>query len=332
MKELAALGVDGGGTHSRAVLIAPSGKILGAGRAGLANYQSVGLNDCAKTLNHAVEEAWKNSGMSPRPADAAFIGCAGAGSKEANLHLREAAESIGMAPPGKLWVDHDLRIALAGALGGAPGVVIVVGTGSAAYGRNTQGESWRAGGWGWLMDDPGSGYWLGERALSAIVRAHDGRGPGTALEHAVFQALKLHSIHELTAKLYGANKLGTPGIAALAPIVARTAEEGDPVAVSIVREGCAELAHMVAAVAEKLGWHSGQFPVAAIGGVIRGGQYFSSTLKNTLASSVLLANFQKPIMPPVLGAAILAMQNAGERTEANFFATLNSQPETAELW
>ena len=237
-----------------------------------------------------------------------------------------------MAAPGCVWADHDLRIALAGALGGAPGIVIVAGTGSAAYGRTENGQSWQAGGWGWLIDDPGSGYWLGRRALRAIVHAHDGRGPKTALEPAVLQTLGLPSIDELTDKLYGPDILGTAGISALAPLVTRAAEDGDPAAVAIVREGCAELVHMAAAAAEKLGWASGEFPVSAIGGVARSGNYFVSTLESALAEVLPRAILRQPMLPPVLGAVYLALQKSGQKLSTDFFAILSSQPEAEGLW
>ena len=138
-----------------------------------------------------------------------------------------------------VWANHDLRIALAGALGGDAGIVIVAGTGSAAYGRTEDGQSWQAGGWGWLMDDPGSGYWLGRRALRAIAEEADDRGKPTSLTNLIVQQMGLNSIRELRDKLYGPKKTVTPiqKITGLAPLVTSAAEDGDQVAKENLERG-----------------------------------------------------------------------------------------------
>ncbi len=233
-----------------------------------------------------------------------------------------------------VWANHDLRIALAGALGGDAGIVIVAGTGSAAYGRTEDGQSWQAGGWGWLMDDPGSGYWLGRRALRAIAEEADDRGKPTSLTNLIVQQMGLNSIRELRDKLYGPKKTVTPiqKITGLASLVTSAAEDGDQVARRILSEGCSEIIRMVQAVALNLDWTNAPIQVSAIGGVARSGNYFVSTLERALAEVLPKAILRQPLLPPVLGAVYLALKKSGQKLSTDFFATLSSQPEAAGLW
>ena len=167
------LGIDGGGTRTRAVLISEKGEILGAGEAGPGNPCAVGHEEARGAVSRAVTWAWKDAGQPQRPVDAAFLGLAGAGSPETAEAVQQWAAELNLAPQNAIHVDTDLRIALAGDLGNAPGLVLVAGTGSACYGRLADGRSWQAGGWGWKFDDPGSAYWFGIQALGAAALLSD---------------------------------------------------------------------------------------------------------------------------------------------------------------
>jgi len=328
VNELVALGFDGGGTRSRAVLVNPQGEVIGVGLAGPANIKRVGLENALGALEEAVARAWKDSGSRNRPADAAFLGFAGAGSQEDRDLLAQGAIKAGISSAGKLRVDHDLRIALAGALGGSPGIVIISGTGSAAYGRTTDGRAWQAGGWGWLLGDPGSGYWLGQQALKTASCEIDGRGKPTSLTPAIANRLGLASILEIKEKLYRNNQEAIQMIAALAPVVIAEAENGDEAAGEIIRKGCSELARMALAAARKLDWETDPVSISAIGGVARSGRFFASALETALAACLPEANLKQPQLPPVLGASLLALQTISEVSGI----MLKNQPKTGGLW
>ncbi len=332
MKDFGALGFDGGGTRSRAVLVSPQGEIIGTGLVGPANVKRNGLENSIKALEEAFALAWKDSGLKKRPADAAFLGCAGVSSQKDRDRFKQAVVEAGISSPNKVWVDHDLRIALAGALGGAPGIVIVAGTGSAAYGRTNDGCAWQAGGWGWKIDDFGSGYWLGQQALKAAAHEVDGRGKPTSLSQSILEQLGIKSIGDLTENLYGPNQIGVHEIAQLARIVIREAEMGDGVAGEIAEEGFAELARMTLAVAQKLDWEKETVKVSAIGGVARSGDYFTSTLKSKLNTVLPGAILNPPILPPVLGAAFLALQKSEAKTVEHFMLKLQGNPKADDLW
>jgi N-acetylglucosamine kinase-like BadF-type ATPase len=299
------LGIDGGGTHTRAVLVDGKGNILGNGIAGPSNFQAVGIDATKRNIRHAVEKAWGETRRSSVPCAAAFLGVAGVASEKDRERVATIARELDLAM--KIDVDHDIRTALAGGLEGKPGIALIAGTGSSCYGRNADGKSWRAGGWGHLLDDVGSGYWLGVRGLMAITHAADGRGAATALTPQLVEILALHDMNDLL-HLAGSDGLTRAEIAGLAPVVLDAARNGDNVAGEIVTQGAAELARMVAAVAHNLGWQkSTQVEMVMIGGLMEN-DYYAEKIRTAIVSQVPHAVIIPPIFPPVIGAAILAKE------------------------
>jgi len=165
-------------------------------------------------------------------------------------------------------VVNDAAIAL---LAGAPegvGIVVLAGTGSIAYGQDAGGKSARSGGYGFLLADEGSGYWLGHQALRATVRAADGRGPATRIMPIVFEALEVSSVSDLVPRVY---EKGLPKhrIAALASVVQRAHDEGDAVAAALIEGGAQELSLAARAVARQIDLGDGPFPVVLAGGAFK---------------------------------------------------------------
>ena len=234
------LGVDGGGTRTRVAICDPEGRVLGVGYGGPSNIDDVGLEQATHNLASAVNAARAAAGLERSPFAAAFLGLAGVVSGHDRDQARQMALELELAAPECLGLDHDCRIALAGALVRRPGGVLIVGTGSSAFGMNAAGEAWRSGGWGSLISDEGSGYFLGREALIATVRALDGRGPSTGLAQALLEHLGVAQPDDLLHRLYIAG-LSRREIAALAPRVLEWADVGDAVALEIVRRGCALL-------------------------------------------------------------------------------------------
>ncbi|HLP08445.1 MAG TPA: BadF/BadG/BcrA/BcrD ATPase family protein, partial [Opitutaceae bacterium] len=159
------LGIDGGGTSTRALLCDERGRVLGLGAGGVANHLHAGWGGAADSLHTAVHGAFTAAGLAPAPCAAAFLGMAATASDAARGRWREIALQLGLArAAAAVGVDHDVRIALAGGLAGRPGIALIAGTGSSCYGRTASGATWQAGGWGSILDDGGGGYWLGLRA------------------------------------------------------------------------------------------------------------------------------------------------------------------------
>ncbi len=152
----------------------------------------------------------------------------------------------------RVLVVNDALIALEAGLPDAPGLVVIAGTGSIAYGRNARGQAARAGGWGYVLGDEGSGYWLGRQALRAVVRAADGRGPATRLTPLILAHYHVTRPDELVREIYyGGTRPST--IAALSREVQAAAAEGDPIAEHIIDTGAKELASAASSVARQLG-------------------------------------------------------------------------------
>lgn len=314
------LGVDGGGTNTRVALVAETGEVLGIGLAGSSNYDDVGVKVAQRNIGLAVRQAWQHARQKRRPADAAFLGMAGVVSDQDRQTIRTIAEHLQLAPLERIGVDHDIRIALAGGLAGQEGIALIVGTGSSCYGRTADGRSWRAGGWGHLLDDYGSGYYLGLQAMVAAVRAADGRGQATALLPLVMRELKLNDINELMRRLYYEN-MSRSEIASLGPKVLEVIAEGDEVAEAILKKGIDELVLMVETVAKQLGFLSHPFRLTWAGGIAQSPifqRYFRPAVQQRLSNCELI----EPQLPPVLGAALLALEMLNVPITPDLIATM----------
>jgi len=314
------IGIDGGGTSTRAALVAETGEVLGIGLAGSSNYDDVGVKVAQRNIGEAVKGAWQQAGRKRRPADAAFLGMAGVVSEDDRNTIRTIAANLNLAPPDRIGVDHDIRVALAGGLAGREGIALIVGTGSSCYGRTEDGRAWRAGGWGHLLDDYGSGYYLGLQGMVAAVRAADGRGKPTALLPLVMNELGLKDINELMRRLYYEN-MTRKEIAALGPKVLELVAEGDEVAEAILQRGIDELVLMVETVAAKLGFEGRRFRLTWTGGIAQSPifqRYFRQAIQRRLPHCELV----EPQLPPVLGAALLALEMIGVAVTPQLVATM----------
>jgi N-acetylglucosamine kinase-like BadF-type ATPase len=207
--------------------------------------------------------------------------------------------------------DHDVRIALAGGLALQPGIVLIAGTGSSCYGINAAGFACRVGGWGYLLDDVGSSYYLGVEAMRAIVRSEDGRLGRTALLEPLMTVLGIDDIQEIITRLY-LPRMRKIEIAGLAPLVLDIAQQGDPIAQKIVLNGQNGLAHLVEIAAQRLGFEPNQVLVTVIGGVAHSGEYYKQGLYDAILVHVPGAQIKEPALSPAIGAALLAIQLLGE--------------------
>ena len=235
------LGIDGGATKTLAAIADEAGRVCGIGAGGPSNVDDIGTDWARANIAQAVAAARVDAGLGAAPFDAAFLGLAGIVAPADRAVVHGIAAGLRLALPERVGVDHDCRIALAGGLSGRPGIVVIAGTGSSCYGRTGAGADWRAGGWGSLIGDEGSGYWLGWQALRSAVRAYDGRGPATRLEADVRRVLGLPDMNAIMHRLY-VDELSRAEIAALAPLLLAAARADDPPALALLRGGCADLA------------------------------------------------------------------------------------------
>lgn len=301
-----ALGIDGGGTQTRCLVIDETGQVIGYAASGASKPDAVDAAVGHAHLHEAILKAAHTCGL--EAIDSVFIGMGGVVSTTDERVVRTMLTGLDFKASIPIGIDHDIRIALAGGTAGQPGIALIVGTGSSCYGRNAAGESWRSGGWGYIIDDGGSGFYLGQQALAAVVRAHDGRGDPTSLTAPILEALRLSDILTLMHRIYYPT-LDYSSIARLAPIVVHTAET-DTVARSIVERGCEELALMVETTARKLHFTE-TFPVGLVGGLVESSQWYRQVVEAAIRRKLPEAEITLPLTPPVVGAALLALQQLG---------------------
>lgn len=258
------LGIDGGGSKTLALVAAADGRVLGRGEAGPSNYQVIGLDAALAALEAAVAAALADAGCGPRDLIAACVGLAGVDRPADRERL--AAWAAVHLPGVPVTVANDAQLVLAAGTPDGWGVTLICGTGSIAYGRRADGKMARAGGWGYLLGDEGSGYAIGLAALRAVMRAYDGRGPQTTLTGSVLAEYRLSAASALVARIY--EHATTPAeIAALAALVDTAAAAGDRVACDILHDAGRELALAAEAVIRRLEL-TGAAPCALAGGVI----------------------------------------------------------------
>lgn len=307
------LGIDGGGTGTRAIAVGEDGTVLGTGASGPGNWRDVGVEGAVTNITAACRAA--TGGLEARPRQR-VAGLAGL-DPEKDAIAYEALLAGLEADDVPLLLENDLRIALEGGLAGAPGLVVIAGTGSACYGRNGRGETHRAGGWGRILDDAGSAYDIGRRALTTCARALDGRGERPGFERRILAALGVQGLRDVLPLLEG--ERARRDVAALAPLVARAAESGDPVATSVLHAAARELVDAVVITAETLGLAE---PSIAISGSLARIPVYASVLRERLDARLTGPTITVPLLPPVGGAAILALREAGVEVTPRIISTL----------
>ncbi len=293
------LGVDGGGTSTRAVIIDENLQVLARGEAGSSNLYSVGFNRALENLLAAVDAVQQLAGVSSDEFHAWGLGLAGAcGQSEQVLWREQLLSRVGNAT---LVVDEDAAAAQAGAFSGGAGAVCIAGTGANCFGINGQGERARADGLGPLLGDRGSGYWIGEQTLRAICRAADGCGPDTLLQSRGLSFLGVQSIDELVQTVYSSG-WDKSHVAALVPVVMEAAQESDAVAQQILREAGTELALTTLSVLQKLGLAR----VAVSGGVLQRRSPVRESYEAVLHAQMSTISVEEPQYDAAIGAALLA--------------------------
>ena len=298
------LGIDGGGSQTRALLCDASGQVFGRGLSGPSNPRTASKSTLQENLLNAIRQAV--SGIGTAKIHAAYFGVAGATDPiNQELILKIVSEFFQNQSP-KITVGHDMEIALEGGLKGAPGIVLIAGTGSSSYGRDAAGITAECGGWGDLVDDVGSGSWIGLEALRALVRQADGRLPKSSLMNAVVHFLGIEGMSDFKTRIHDQG-LARNERARLAPIVIDLAQSGDLLATRIVRKAVQELCILAKTVSQKL-----ELPMPTI--CLCGGLMQNPYFQDALCAALRLDGFENrvtsPHLEPVSGALMLALKSA----------------------
>jgi glucosamine kinase len=239
------LGIDGGGSKTAAA-VSNGASVFATHLAKGCNLNSVSHENARKHLSAAVQGALASAGISANEVSSVCAGVAGAASPEVASRIAELL--AGLAPGAAIQVVGDTAIALEAAFSGQPGVVCISGTGSVALGRNVRGEITRAGGWGRLVSDEGSGQWIGQRAVSRCLRAMD-QGRSSKLVTGIMKHWSITTREQLVQRCH---REPIPNFADLFPIVLMVAEMGDPLANEILSAAAIELVRITQVVLRRL--------------------------------------------------------------------------------
>ena len=298
-----ALGIDGGGSHTRALLCDTHGQIIGQGLSRGTNPRTSSARELKAHLKEAIVEATRSIDCSKILA--AHFGLAGAGDARTRAKIQAITKEL-LSEQTTRTIGHDLEIALVGGLGSNTGIVLVAGTGSACYGRTCDGRSAKCGDWGDLVDDVGSGSWIGLRALQVCVRQTDGRLPESPLKQAVMDFLKIEHMDAFKMRIHDAG-LSRRERAQLAPIILDLASKGDEVSLAIVAEGVDALSSYVFITSRRLGIKS---PTVLLAGGLLQHTYFSNSLEAALNARIPNVIITQPILSPTAGAVLMALKAA----------------------
>ncbi|MGH9219666.1 MAG: N-acetylglucosamine kinase [Vicinamibacterales bacterium] len=294
------LGIDAGGSKTVALMADSNGGIVGEGRAGGANLQTDGELQVEKVLHEVIERAMNDR---QTPPDAVCLGMAGVDRDNDSRVIGDIMRRLGFRQ--NTLIVNDALIALVAGAGPGPGVVVISGTGSIAFGVSHRGLAARAGGWGPTLGDEGSGYWIGRRALEAVMRAADGRGPSTTLTEKVLEYFSLSRPDLLVSEIYH-QPHGRRAIASLGPEVDRARLEGDLVADEIMSDAADELAKAAASVITRLDMRGERFRILLAGGMLKRSEWLTAEVERRMAEVAPRSEVLPLMEEPVIGAVRLA--------------------------
>lgn len=302
------IGVDGGATRCRALVLDARGRERGRVEGPPALVADGAWDAAAAVVADVVREAAVVAGAA-LPVARLVAGLAGAGRAEQGGPVAAALRAAAVAV--EVEVCSDAAVAFHDAFGAGPGILLVSGTGSMALGRSADGQEARAGGWGAILGDEGSGWGLGVAALRAVAMAADGRGPATDLTERILQHTGVSAPESLIAWVASATK---GEVAALAPVVLDTATTGDVVATVLTDDAARALASAVDAVRRALEPWPEPPAVAVVGGLIGSGGLLRSRVERAIADLEL--PFEPREVDPARGAALRALGSVLQGADA----------------
>ena len=294
------LGIDGGGTKTTCA-VGDDSSVLATASAGPSNIVRVGEATTRESLHQAVRQACAAAGIPPSEVSRTCVGGSGAARPELAAIVREFLAEMLSTP---VDVVGDMQIALEAAFDEGPGVIVIAGTGSIAYGRDRQGKTGRAGGWGFAIGDEGSAHWIGRAAVIALLGASDQNEAAgdSALAAALFRAWGVRSLSDLAR---AANSVPPPDFSALFPAVLATKDE---LAAQVLRSAGRELAQVADIAIGRLFAKAepGPVPVGMVGGVFRHAELVRQVFYNELRRLDPRAEVIPQVVEPVEGALRMA--------------------------
>ncbi len=298
------MGIDGGGTSLRIAITDGDTQVINSLKTTASNPNLVGHDQAQKHIRAAIEDCMRGAEVSPHSIQSAGIGIAGASAKHSRDWLIATVEPV--LPDSLLVAASDLEIALVGALAKRYGVLLLAGTGSAAFGISPAGRRLQIGGWGYLLGDPGSSYWIGRQVLKQMIDCHDrvGQGVETSTNDALFkhvlQTLGISRPRLIVDWLYRGQSPPATRIAELARIILNLAEDGNWRAINILQGAAIQLVRQTRLLIQRLDYPGAE--IAFAGGLLDDDNLLSEDVARRLGLA------ERPVAkhPPVIGAALLA--------------------------
>jgi N-acetylglucosamine kinase-like BadF-type ATPase len=299
------IGIDGGGTKTRALLVGFDGTILAELTAGASNVRKKGVAGAAEIFFDLVIKCASRAGSPYEAIMHVVVGAAGAGRPSTRSDLTAAIAALGQKnkfPLTQITVETDARIALEAAFPGKPVIALIAGTGSIALYRADDGQLHRAGGWGSIVGDEGSGYAIARDACAAVMRQHDGRSEKTLLTEKALAHFGISEVEDLIPKLHGDGV----EIAPFAEKVFEAVTERDRVARQIVLKNASELVEHVR-ILTLAHPPKNKLPVCPMGGLLENENEYSKLVREKLIATLPQVVVQKPKFPAAFGAAIIGL-------------------------
>lgn len=298
------IGIDGGGTNSRLLAVDFHGNVIGHVRGRSTNLECNPLSTVMNNLSALINTFHERHYTKYDDCAGLCFGTAGVDTKASLLTIEEMLKRIPFTCPTK--VVNDALIALYANTRGKPGMMLMAGTGSIGYGVNARGLEKRVGGYGYIVGDEGSAYWVVREAIRAALHAYDGTGPDTQLISDFTRALEFSEFEEIIDFVYRRNKAD---LARLSYVVTSAQKEGDLVAEGILQGAANYLGHSVDVLVDALGREA--MPLFLGGGFLMNSRFLQDTLEERFRRKHPQLSIQEMTQPAEWGAVVLAASLTG---------------------
>jgi N-acetylglucosamine kinase-like BadF-type ATPase len=304
------IGIEGSGIRTTAVLCAMDGNILSEAQGGPSNFHIVGIDKTVSTLLDLIQTCCHSVGCNDSQIGAVVAGLSGAGRVHNQQHILDRFQEVARTKNIALEhvsIESNARIALEGAFSGKPGIVVIAGTGSIVYGKDERDRIYRAGGWGRLIGDEGSGYAIGREALHAVAKVLDGYDEKTKLIKLFDEKFGFGSPDVILDAVYKDNY----DFASVVPVVMEAASNGDPIAKKILIRASSDLVEAIKIVVMKMNKGKKSIPrrsLSFLGELLVKDNFYSRKIRSVLKREVPLVSYRHAESSPVVGAALMAIR------------------------
>jgi glucosamine kinase len=312
------LAVDGGQSHSLAIVADASGRVLGAGKGGPANHfmEPGGPERFRGSMSDCVRGAFAEASLPSPRVDASYYALTG-------VHEQMPTILQQVAPSGLQTVAGDKEASLVGGTLERPAALVLAGTGAIACAVDASGNESLTGGWGYYMGDEGSASWIAPRALSAATQAEDGRGPATALATLIPRHFGVATLRELHPLIY-THKIDRVQLAGIAGVAGAAAGDGDEVSQQLLAQAGQYLGTAVVTVLRRVSLVKCPVPVTSAGGVFKAGASVIDPMMARIHADCPLAYYEPPHFPPIIGALFLALRSIGVSIGGDIIAAVRA--------